>query len=75
MKTSKEDIYEHMTEQYGSEAVKEASTNTMIDMILQSLVDLEMPEIQDKIERYEGTQFTDLGRLKLLEDLQEEVNT
>lgn len=75
MKTSKEDIYDHMTEQYGADAVKEASTNTLIDMILQSLVDLEMPEIEDKIERYEGTQFADLGKLKLLEEIQEEVNT
>jgi len=75
MKTNKEDIYEHMTEQYGSEAVKEASTNTMIDMVLQSLVDLELPEVEDKMERYEGTQFTDLGKLKMLESIQEEVNT
>lgn len=75
MKTSKEDIYEHMTEQYGTEAVKEANTNTTIDMVLQALVDLELPEIEDKIERYEGTQFTDLGRLKLLEEIQEEVNS
>lgn len=55
------------------EEVSYSEADAIIQTALKTLVEQKQPEIEERMERFEGTRFTDFGKLKMLEEIREEV--
>lgn len=48
-----------------------ANPETLIKTAFQVYVDQRLPEVEEQLAKYEGTQFTEFGKIKLLEEIQD----
>lgn len=55
------------------EEVSYSEADAIIQTALKTLIEQKQPEIEERMERFEGTRFTDFGKLKMLEEIREEV--
>lgn len=49
----------------------DVSADEIVSAILQEYVDQRRPEVEDEMQKYEGTKYSDFGRLKELETIEE----
>lgn len=68
MKTSKEDIHRHIRNVYGND-VQEASVEEMIGLVLDALVEEELPHQREELKRFDGKKFTTAGKVDFLEEI------
>lgn len=46
-------------------------TEDIVDTVLQTYADLRLPELQERLKRYEGSQYKTFGKIDELEEMQE----
>ena len=71
MNTSIDDIVGVVEDRHEEQYMDELSPEEFVQEALQALVDEELPELEKRLERYEGKQFTTLGKIELLSEIEE----
>lgn len=74
MNTSIDDIVGVVEDRHEEQYMDELSPEEFVQEALQALVDEELPELEKRLERYEGKQFTTLGKIEFLSEIEEEVH-
>lgn len=73
MNTSIDDIVGVVEDRHKEQYMDELSPEEFVQEALQALVDEELPELEKSLERYEGKQFTTLGKIEFLSEIEEEI--
>lgn len=73
MKTGVDDIVEELEERFGPQYMDDLTPEEMTEEVLQILVDLELPELEEHLEKYDGKKFTTIGKIKFLNEIEEKT--
>jgi hypothetical protein len=73
VKTGENDIVEVLEKRHGEYYMDELTPEEFTEQVLQALVDEELPELEKHLEKFEGKQFTTLGKIQLLSEIEDKV--
>jgi len=66
----KNDLMEEIKERLPDDETS-VCTEDIVDIVLQTYADLRLPELQERLKKYEGSQYKTFGKIDELEDMQD----
>lgn len=70
MKTTKKSLIEGLKDKYSD--IDELSFETVVELAFKEFVDQELPELQKELSRFEAKRFSTIGKVELLESIDDE---
>jgi len=68
---NKRELMDEIEERYDLENMGEYAFSDIIDMVLETYADLRLPELQERLKKYEGSQYKTFGKIEELEDMKD----
>lgn len=73
----KDDVVEKIDKDYAEvfrgEIRKDVFVEEIIEAVFSAYTELKMPELEQELERFKDKKYTTIGKIKLLEEIREEM--
>jgi len=67
---NKTELLEKLKDRYNLENKDEYTVSELADMLFQTYVDLRRPELEEQLEKFEGSQYKTFGQIQELEEME-----
>lgn len=74
MKTSVPTVVEWIEGRHDEDFMDELTPEEMVSEVLRAVVEKELPELEQELERFAGKNYTTLGKIEFLGELRDEAD-
>ena len=74
MKTDVETVVDWIEERHDEYFMDELAPEELVSEVFQAVVENELPELEQELERFAGKNYTTLGKIEFLEELRDEAD-